>query len=290
VLGDRFEMFAVASALVPFRVPVVHVHGGELTFGAIDDLFRHAMTKLSHLHMTSTEAYRRRVIQMGEAPWRVHAVGAPALDGILASASAPENLDGWDLPQEPFALVTYHPETQLDDVADDAMLEAMLEALSASPLHVIITAPNADPRGQGVRARLERFVSAHAQRARLVANFGIPTYYHVMRRACCMVGNSSSGILEAASFGLPVVNLGGRQQGRLSAENVLNVTHPSTQEIARMLTQTQDARWRASLTSMSNPYGDGHAAGRIVEAMAQGLEHPNVTRKIFEDLNFSLNS
>ena len=284
VLGDRFEMFAVASALVPFRVPLVHVHGGEVTLGAIDESFRHAMTKLSHLHMVSTGEYARRLRQLGEEPWRVTCAGAPALDAILEAVrkGPPADLD--EMMERPFILATYHPETNVSEEEDLAMVRAMCEAIEALDARVVFTAPNADPRGDLVRRELERFIARRGARAELVESFGVPRYYHVMAYAACMLGNSSSGILEAASFGLPVVNLGGRQEGRAHAENVRHVPDPERDRIVEVLQWALDPSTRFHLQGLSNPYGEGRASELIVEALARGLERPELLRKRFVDM------
>lgn len=288
VLGDRFEMFAVASALVPFRVPLVHVHGGEVTFGAIDESFRHAMTKLCHLHMTSTGKYAQRIFQLGEEAWRVASVGAPALDEILEAVRTGPPADLDEMPGSPFILATYHPETNLPPDEDLAMVHAMCEAIEQLDVQVIFTAPNADPRGDMVRQELERFVARRGDRAWFVESFGVPRYYHVMAYAACMLGNSSSGILEAASFGLPVVNLGGRQEGRAHAENVRHVVQPQSSQIVETLQWALDRSTRFHLQGLSNPYGDGMASKRIVEALARGLERPDLLRKRFVDRAISV--
>lgn len=281
VLGDRFEMFAVTSALVPFRVPVIHVHGGEVTTGAIDESFRHAMTKLAHVHLTSTQAYANRVLQLGEEPWRVRAVGAPALDGILASVA--DEVEDVPVPDGAFVLATYHPETNLES-GDMPMVEAMLTALEQVDVPVIFTAPNADPKGDEVRRRLEHFMARRVDGSRLVESFGVPMYYHVMRRAACMFGNSSSGLLEAASFGLPVINLGGRQEGRLRAQNVRDVPNANVEQITQALDWALDPKTRCLFEGMVNPYGDGAAANRMLEVLTQVLDHPMLLRKRFVDI------
>lgn len=287
VLGDRFEMLAAAAALSLFRVPLGHLHGGELTEGALDDAYRHALTKLSHLHFASTASYAARVAQLGEEPWRIFAPGAPALDAIAAARAAGlphlAAVDAFAL-DRPFALATYHPETLAPD-ASDRGLDAMLAALDALALPALFTAPNADPGAGAVRARLDAWIAARPDRAHLVLSLGIPRYYQALDQAAVMIGNSSSGILEAASFGLPVVNIGARQRGRVRPANVIDAAPDAvavTDALRRALDPARRARLRADPV---NPYGDGHAAERIAEVIASlDLDRPDLLVKRFVDL------
>ncbi len=267
VLGDRFEMYAAASAAVPFRIPIAHIAGGELTEGAIDNSFRHAMTKLSHLHFVATEEYAQRVIQMGEEPWRVTACGAVGLDHlrtfVASDRQALESLLGLSLDSAPL-LVTYHPVTLEYDRAE-AQIDALLEALESVARPLVFTLPNADTNNQVIRRRIEAFVGRHPSAA-LVPNLGTQAYFSLMARAAAMVGNSSSGIVEAPSFGLPVVDIGTRQAGRLRAANVIPCGY-AAEEIRRAIARALAPEFRESLRGLRNPYGAGHAAARIVEAL-----------------------
>ena len=224
VLGDRFEMHAIALAALPFKIPIAHLSGGELTEGAIDDVLRHSLTKLSHLHFVSTQEYAHRVIQLGEEPWRVVVSGEPGLDNVrtlkLLSRSEIEARFEVQI-DRPFLLVTYHPVT-LEYEQTEWQIGELLAALLETRLPVIFTWPNADTGNRIIRAKLEQFVAANSS-SRLVANFGMQAYFSVMNLAAAMVGNSSSGIVEAASFQLPVVNVGTRQHGRVRARNVIDV-------------------------------------------------------------------
>ena len=269
VLGDRFEMHAAAAACLPFGVPICHLHGGEVTEGAIDECYRHAITKLSHLHFVATPDYGRRVRQLGEEAFRVHVTGAPALDAIIAAREAglePLESVGGIPCTAPFAIATYHPETTGAE-ASCSGIDAILSALDGKSLTVIFTAPNADPGSDGVRSAIEAFVQDRPNRAALVPNLGIPRYYQVLAQASVMIGNSSSGIIEAGSFGLPVVNVGDRQRGRTRGAQVIDV--PADPEAVRgALDRALAAEFRASLTAADNPYGDGHACERIAEVLA----------------------
>lgn len=271
VLGDRFEMHAAVVAALPFGIPVAHIHGGELSEGAIDDALRHSITKMSHLHFVSTETYSRRVIQMGEEPWRVVLSGAPALDNLktieLLSRSELENQLGLNL-RDLFLLVTYHPVT-LEPEEIEAQTRQLLSALDELGMPVVFTYPNADAHGRLIIRLIEQFTSQH-ENAWIAVNLGTQAYFSAMKLAAAMVGNSSSGIIEAPSFRLPVVNIGNRQRGRLRARNVIDVGY-SSPEIVAGVKRAIDPAFRESLGSLVNPYGDGHAAEKII-AMLRSVE------------------
>lgn len=290
VLGDRFEMCAAALACVPYDCVLAHLHGGEVTEGAMDERFRHAISKLAHLHFVSTATYAKRLIQMGEEPWRVFYVGAPALDAILESvqvgqARARDEASQWLVERgitRPFLLSTYHPETQ-DLEGSMIALDEMLEVIERSDLDVLFTAPNADMAGDRVRRRLERFVGSRPGR-RLVESVGVPRYYHVMAQAQAMIGNSSSGILEAASLGLPVVNIGQRQAGRVRGKNVVDVCGDRSQIAEGLAWALGAGREVAAALRLQNPYGDGMASRRIASVMRWALDNPGLLKKRFVDI------
>ena len=283
VLGDRYEMFAAAAAAVPMGIPLAHVAGGERTDGAIDDSFRHAMTKLSQLHFVAHEDYARRVIQMGEEAWRVMVSGAPTLDNLrrlkLLARKELEQRFGLDLGVAP-CLVTYHPVTrELESTQEQ--IDALLGALGDASLPCVFTAPNADPSYRELLDKVERFVAADS-RHRLVRNFGTVAYYSMMKQAAVMVGNSSSGIIESSSFGVPVVNVGARQDGRLKPDNVIDVGN-DREEIAAAIRRATTGDFRRSLDGLINPYGDGHAAERIVDRLLTVPLGPKLMIKRFMD-------
>jgi UDP-hydrolysing UDP-N-acetyl-D-glucosamine 2-epimerase len=267
VLGDRFETLAAVTAALPFTIPVAHIAGGEATEGAIDDAIRHAITKMSHLHFVSQEEYRRRVIQMGEEPWRVTVSGEPGLDNIFATTPLPnaelENRIGMSLHPRPL-LVTLHPATLERGQAEMHVAE-LLAALDSVGMHVVFTAPNADAEGRVIATRIQDFVRDHPN-SRYVTNLGTTAYISLMRCSAVMIGNSSSGIVEAASFELPVVNLGSRQRGRLCGKNVIHA-EMRTDTIIRAIRLAVSPGFRESLRGLANPYGDGKAAPRIVEVL-----------------------
>lgn len=271
ILGDRFEMFAAASAAVPLRIPLAHIHGGEETKGAIDNVFRHALTKLSHVHFVSTELARRRVIAMGEPSERVFRSGAPALDVIAAiePLTIHELAGRFDLPDKPFILVTYHPET-LRPETSIASLEMLWSVLSERSEPIVFTLANADAAGRDVNQRIKAIASAHSDRVRAVGTLGSLGYFSAMHHALAMVGNSSSGIIEAASLSLPVVNIGNRQRGRERSTNTIDA-QPEKELIAQALSTALSSSFRKKTKRTENIYGDGRAAERIVEGVASFL-------------------
>jgi UDP-hydrolysing UDP-N-acetyl-D-glucosamine 2-epimerase len=264
LLGDRFEMMSAAVAALPFRMPIAHIHGGESTEGAIDESIRHAITKMSHIHFASTEAYARRIVQMGEEQWRVVVSGAPSLDNLcdipLMGPNVLEERFHFDL-KCPTLLVTYHPVTlEYEDTKFHA--DELLEALKESGFNLIFTFPNADTHGQIILEKIKSFVRESA-RSCVIPSLGPEAYFSLMATVAAMVGNSSSGIIEAASFELPVVNVGNRQRGRIHGRNVLDVGYTRVEilEGIRRVTATQ---FKESLIGMKNPYGDGRATERII--------------------------
>jgi UDP-hydrolysing UDP-N-acetyl-D-glucosamine 2-epimerase len=284
VLGDRFEMFAAALAAVPFNIPIFHLHGGELSEGAMDDRFRHGLTKMSHLHGVATEVYRQRVIQLGEEPWRVLHCGALSLDNLLDlrrldRAQLEERFD-LDLRTPPL-LVTLHPTTNEFEEAG-LQTDALLAALREVALPVIFTMPNADMAGQVIRARIAEFAATYPQ-ARCVENFGPEGYFSILSEVSAMVGNSSSGLLEAPSYALPVVNIGNRQKGRLRAGNVLDVPFDAGQ-IAATIRKAVSPEFRATCRGFEHFFGDGHAAERIVDLIDHTPSDARLLNKTFHDL------
>jgi GDP/UDP-N,N'-diacetylbacillosamine 2-epimerase (hydrolysing) len=284
LLGDRFEAVCAALAATVARVPIAHVHGGELTQGAMDDAFRHAITKMAHLHFVAAAPYRDRVLQLGEAASTIHLVGGlgvdairrvPLLDREALEASLGCTLLGRNL------LVTFHPAT-LDAQPAADQFDALLQALSAlENTRLILTLPNADPQGRALIERAQAFAQQHRD-ARLFASLGQQRYLSCLKLADAVVGNSSSGLLEAPSFGMPTVNIGSRQQGRLKAASVIDC-EPETTAIGAALQRALTPEFRASARRAANPYGDGRAAERIVAVLADPARAPGL-RKAFVDL------
>ncbi len=281
VLGDRFEMHAAASSAAPFRIPLAHIHGGEETEGAFDNAFRHSITKLSHLHFATTELAAKRICAMGEDPDHVHVSGAPALDNIKTIAHLDRTAlkERFGAPDGPFILVTFHPET-LDPTGAVQQMEELLAALAADGRAIILTGTNADVAGGRVKALAKSFAAEHADKVAYVEHFGAPGYYGAMAAADLMVGNSSSGIIEAASFGLPVVNIGDRQKGREQSANIVDAAGDEKSITVAMAVASSDAH-RKKARSGGNIYGDGNAAPRIVDGAKAFLQKGASVRKSF---------
>ncbi|MDW5377023.1 UDP-N-acetylglucosamine 2-epimerase [Halomonas sp. HP20-15] len=281
VLGDRFEIVPVALAAVVQGIPVAHLHGGETSQGALDEYFRHAVTKLATFHFPATEVYRRRILQMGELSDATFNYGAPGLDHIYRG----ELLDRQALTEalgrpliRPTALITYHPVTGEIEGSSAASLAALLEALDAfDGLDVVFTKANADSQGRSINAHLAEWCRQRSHRAQLHDNLGQRVYLSCLRHLDVMIGNSSSGLLEAPSFELPVVNIGTRQEGRLAAVNVISVDN-DFEAIRAGIEQALSAAFRESLKGLKNPYdryADGTASHRIKERLKKiPLDHP----------------
>ena len=284
VTGDRFEMHAAALAAVPFNIPIAHVHGGEVTIGAFDEGLRHSLTKLSHLHFVSNEEYGRRVVQMGEEPWRVTVSGAPALDNLkhMEFASREELQARYAFPMDrTWLLVTFHPVTLESDQALE-QVRGLLGAVRAVGFPAIITAPNADTGNRGVRRSMEDFARSHPDTI-FVENLGVRDYMSAMRYTSAMVGNSSSGIVEAPSFGLPVVNVGTRQQGRVRASNVIDTGYQQA-EIEAAIRKAVSPGFRASLAGLENPNGSGNAGEKITQRLESVPIDEKLLHKVFHDV------
>lgn len=266
LIADRYEMLAPASVALTLRIPIAHIEGGEISEGAIDDAVRNALTKMAHLHFTSTNAARARVISMGEEPWRVHRAGAPSLDHIhrstLLTHDQLEQALNIALADE-ITVVAYHPVTILKDTTSEA--DAIFTALETLPGQIIFCYPNADAGSHQLTARIRSFCGTH-RNAHLFINLPSVTYWSLLRESTVLLGNSSSGIMEAASFALPVVNVGIRQQGRERGPNILDA-EPTVDSIRNQLAVAHQSTFLESLRSMHNIYGDGHAAERIVSVL-----------------------
>lgn len=284
LVGDRIELLAAACAASAFRIPMAHLSGGDITEGAIDNQVRHAITKMSHIHFVSMQAHADRVIQMGEESWRVVVAGDPALDEVrhmqlLNRSELVERL-GMTL-DPPVILATYHP-TTLSSMAVLEEINHLLAALSETDGTILFSYPNADPGSRAIIDRIRDFVQCHAN-SRLFHNLGQPAYYSLLNEADLMVGNSSSGIWEAPSFRLPVVNVGDRQRGRLRAGNVIDVDCLA-EAIHQGIQLALDDGFRVSLSSIENPYGDGQAARRIVDTLVDIELGPRLLQKRFADV------
>ena len=266
LIADRYEMMAPACAALALRIPIAHIEGGEVSQGAIDDQVRNALTKLAHIHFTSTATARRRVIAMGEEPWRVHHAGAPSLDHLrrskLLSRAALEKRLNLKL-AAPSILAAWHPVTILRDTNAEA--DALFTALAQVPGQLIFVYPNTDAGGHALIERTRTLAIARPD-THIHVNLDAVTYWSLLGQVDAMIGNSSSGIMEAASFALPVVNVGIRQQGRERARNILDVP-ADTAIVTAALERALAPAFRKKLHGMTNPYGNGAAATTIANVL-----------------------
>lgn len=268
VLGDRFEIFSAVSAALVARIPVAHVHGGETTEGSIDEALRHSITKMSHLHFVAAEEYRQRVIQLGEQPDRVFMVGGLGVDNIkrmkLLDREALEQSLGIQLGEKSL-LVTFHPVTLETGTAADQMaaLLAVLDGLHDTQL--VFTMPNADTDGRVLITMIEQFVAQHAN-SRAYTSLGQLRYLSCLAHVDGVVGNSSSGLLEAPSFQKGTINIGDRQRGRLQAASVINC-EPTRESITTALKHLYSAGFHTGLRNVRNPYGEGGASEKILATL-----------------------
>ncbi len=282
VLGDRFEALAIAQAALVMRIPIAHLHGGELTEGAYDDAIRHAITKMASLHLTAAEPYRQRVIQMGEQPGTVFNVGAPGLEQLKRVSPVP--LDalaafiGMELGDR-VAIATYHPVTS---GAEDPVItvKAMLTALDAFPEYqVVATYPNADNGGRAIIPILEDYARSRPGRAVVVPSLGLARYASLLKRADFVIGNSSSGIIEAPGVGVPTINIGVRQGGRLAAASVIHCD-ADPEAIRQAIARAIEPTCKAMARTAQNPYGAGDTSRMVVAALDAAV--PAGSKRFFD--------
>ncbi|MDD5774346.1 MAG: UDP-N-acetylglucosamine 2-epimerase [Candidatus Omnitrophica bacterium] len=288
LLGDRFETFAAATASFISRIPIAHFNGGELTEGVIDDAIRHSITKMSYLHFVSTREYGKRVVQLGESPRRVFVVGSLGLDNIrempLYSKPEFETRIGFGL-GEKNALVTFHPVTLEKDTAERDFKE-LLKALDGFPqLKIIFTKPNADTEGRSIIKLIDRYVAENPDRSVSFITMGQRGYLSAMKHVDVVIGNSSSGIIEAPSFHKPTVNIGDRQRGRIRADSVIDC-EINRHDIAKAIRKSLSADFIRSCRKTRNPYGNGNCADRAAAILKAELKKPMDIKKKFFDINF----
>jgi UDP-hydrolysing UDP-N-acetyl-D-glucosamine 2-epimerase len=278
LIADRHEMLAPAAAALALRIPMAHIEGGDISEGAVDDAVRNALTKLSHLHFTPTEAARRRVLAMGEEDWRVRCSGAPSLDHLrlseIPSRTQLEAALGWAVADD-LCLVSYHPVTLLE--ATTAEAEALFAALDRYHGQLLFCFPNADAGSRSLIARTEAFCAGR-ENAFVVVNLEHLHYWSALKAARLMVGNSSSGIMESPSIGLPCVDVGCRQQGRVRAANIVHA-EADAGAIQQAMELAATDGFRKSSAEIVNPYGDGHAAERILQGLLQAPDRDTLLFK-----------
>jgi GDP/UDP-N,N'-diacetylbacillosamine 2-epimerase (hydrolysing) len=285
ILGDRFEILAAASAALIAGIPLAHLHGGELTEGAYDDSIRHALTKMSHLHFTAAEPYRERVIQMGEDPKRVWNVGGFGLDSIdkldrMARVEVESRL-GLSLSTKSL-LVTFHPETSPGSMPE-LQLQELLFALEETDAQIVFTMPNADNGNSQLRTMIEEFTNRREDRAVVHVSLGQRLYLSALGEVDAIVGNSSSGLLEAPALGTGTVNIGRRQDGRLRAQSVVDC-EAERLEIGRAIARVFAPEFQEQMRNQENPYGNGGASAKTVSVIENWLQRGIEGPKKFYDL------
>lgn len=286
LLGDRFEILAAATSALVARIPIAHCHGGELTFGVVDEAFRHAITKMAHLHFTAAESYRSRVIQLGEKPNSVFNVGGLGIENInhlrLLSKSEFERSIGFKLKKKNL-LITFNPVT-LEESTTGLQFGELLKTLEDLPeTGLILTLPNADTDGRIIISMMHNFVDEHRYNAVVYNSLGQLKYLSALKYVDAVVGNSSSGLLEAPSFKIGTINIGDRQNGRLKADSIINCA-PDYASIKKSLDKLYSVEFQDKLVNVKNPYGHENASGKICKILK---EHPleNILKKEFHDLN-----
>jgi len=286
ILGDRYEMLSVASSAAIFNIPIIHLHGGEITEGAYDDAIRHAITKISALHFTSTDEYRLRVIQMGENPLNVHNVGAIGLDNIvtlplLTRDELEEDL-GIQFNRYNYQ-VTFHPET-LSHISSEEQFEVLLSAIDDQhESYFVFTKANADTDGRIINQMIDKFVAKNPQKASSYNSLGSLRFLSVVKMCDAIVGNSSSGIIEAPSLLTATINIGDRQKGRTQAESILNCSINKT-EILNCFEKVRNTTFQESILATVNPYGDGDTSEKIINILA-AIDFNKLRTKEFYNIN-----
>jgi GDP/UDP-N,N'-diacetylbacillosamine 2-epimerase (hydrolysing) len=285
VLGDRFEIFSAAAAAMIARVPIAHIHGGETTEGAFDEAIRHSITKMSHLHFVATEDYKRRVIQLGEAPENVFNFGAPGLDNIyklnLLSKDEFEESIGFKLGKKS-VLVTFHPVTLEKNTATQQFQELLLALDCLIDTRIIFTKANADTDGRIINTMIDAYVAANADKSIAFASLGQLRYLSALQYVDAVIGNSSSGLIEAPSFKIGTINIGDRQKGRVKAVSVIDC-EPNKTDVINAVKQLYSSEFQKSLLHVSNPYGAGGGSERIASIL-KSYPLEKILKKTFNDL------
>jgi len=285
VLGDRYETLAVCCAAMNHRIPIAHLYGGEATEGLIDEAIRHAITKMSYLHFASTENYRKRVIQLGEAPERVFNVGSLGVENVLheklLTKEELENSINWEL-KKPYAVVTFHPVT-LENESSEEQIRELLDAIELnSQYQFIITKSNADSNGRVINALVDKFIERN-KHTKSFFSLGLKRYLTAVKYASFVMGNSSSGVIEVPSFGIPTINIGDRQNGRIQANSVLNCV-AECDAINQAIKRALSSDFKDDINGI-NPYYKDNTSSDIVEIIKNVLESKKIDlKKIFYDL------
>ncbi len=286
LLGDRYEIFAAATSAMVSRIPIAHIHGGETTEGAFDEAFRHSITKMSYLHFTSTEEYRRRVIQLGESPDRVFNVGAIGIESIkeLKLLDKQELEDSINFRfDKKTALVTFHPVT-LENSTSKNQFQELLNALDKfSNLKLIFTKANSDTDGRIINSMIDEYVKSNEYKATAFTSMGQLRYLSAMKYADLVIGNSSSGIVEAPSFKVVTINIGDRQKGRIQSDTIINC-QPKENEIYKAIELGISTNFKEKVKDVKNSYGEGNVSEEIINTIKENLNANIELKKLFYDL------
>lgn len=284
ILGDRYEMLGAASAALLYGIPIAHISGGDVTEGAYDDAIRHSISKMSHLHFTSAEEYRQRVIQLGEQPDRVFNFGAIGLDNMrqiqFLDRQSLEQSIGFEIGED-CILVTYHPVTMERNSAE-TQFGALLKAIDRVGCRVIFTKPNSDSDGRIIIKMIDEYVAANSDKATCYTSLGYVRYLSALQFVKAAVGNSSSGILEVPSFGIPTVNIGDRQKGRLRADSVIDC-NTDVDSIEKSIRGALSQEWQTIARNATNPYEQPDTVARIFEVLQQ-CDLSQMKQKRFYDI------
>ncbi|WP_010097579.1 UDP-N-acetylglucosamine 2-epimerase [Ornithinibacillus scapharcae] len=290
VLGDRYETLAVCIAAMNQKIPIAHLYGGETTEGAVDESIRHAITKMSYIHFTSTESYRRRVIQLGEQPDRVFCVGATGIENILnediMSKRDLESSINFKL-DKPHAIVTFHPVT-LENNHSAEQFQAILDVCKRyQDMYFIFTKANADANGRIINKMIDSYIEEN-NHAIAFTSLGIKRYLSALKYSVMVIGNSSSGLIEAPSFGIPTINIGDRQKGRLKASSIIDCK-PTIDDIQRAFDLALSKKFRSLSKTTVNPYGDGNTSDKVTSTLKKFLLDEKISlKKKFYDCEVKL--
>lgn len=288
VLGDRYEIFAATCAAAMSKIPIAHIHGGETTEGATDEFLRHSITKMSYLHFTSTQQYAKRVMQLGEAPERVFNVGAIGIENIKTmNLLSKQDLErSIDFPlNAPYALITFHPVTMEVDSAKQQFTELLKAIDGFDQMKFIITKANADADGRIINKMIDEYTAKNPSRVICFSSMGQLRYLSAMKYCSFVLGNSSSGIIEAPAFFIPTINIGDRQRGRVQAESIIDCP-PVCNEIRKAMCLALGHNKEKQFKIMQNPYGDGNVSIKILEVMKRFLYDIKIDlKKVFYNIN-----
>jgi len=284
LLGDRYELLSGATAALSFSIPIVHIHGGAITEGAIDDLIRHSISKLSHYHLVSNPKYAERIKQLGEEKWRVKVVGAPGLDHIKKNCK----YNIFELSKilkinlnKGFILVSFHPVTQeLENT--EYYIKQLIKSLKKETLNCVLTYPNNDPGSEVIINHLTKFNREFSNKTVLSKNLGVEVFTSLMFHAKLFVGNSSSGIVESPSLCLPTVNIGTRQKGKIKSKNIID-TNYSAKDISNGINKAKSMYFKNKIKNVKNPYGDGKSGKRIAKILKKLIIDKKLLKKKFID-------